>query len=141
MTPAWLQQSHATLMNTHDLIDNANVDVVHGHSSHHPKGIEVYRNKPIIYGCGDFINDYEGIRGHEQYRGDLSLMYFITLNTHTGELVRLQLVPTQIKQFRVNYANHKDTMWLADILNREGRKLNTQTRMSDDRTMLLHWAN
>lgn len=125
----------------HDLIDNANVDVVHGHSSHHPKGIEVYRNKPIIYGCGDFINDYEGIRGHEQYRGDLSLMYFITLNTHTGELVRLQLVPTQIKQFRVNYANHKDTMWLADILNREGRKLNTQTRMSDDRTMLLHWAN
>lgn len=125
----------------HELIDNANVDIVHGHSSHHPKGIEVYRNKPIIYGCGDFINDYEGIRGHEQYRSDLSLMYFITLNTFTGELVRFQLVPTQIKQFRVNYANHTDTMWLKDMLNREGSKLNTQTKLNDDKTMFVHWAN
>ena len=28
--------------------------------------------------AGDFINDYEGIHGHEQYRGDLALMYFAT---------------------------------------------------------------
>jgi poly-gamma-glutamate capsule biosynthesis protein CapA/YwtB (metallophosphatase superfamily) len=125
----------------HDLIDNANVDVVHGHSSHHPKGIEVYRNKPIIYGCGDFINDYEGISGYEQYRDDLSLMYFITLNTLTGELVRFQLVPTQIKQFRVNYATHRDTIWLADMLNREGKKLNTKIKLNDDKTMTVHWTN
>ncbi|MGZ8237038.1 MAG: CapA family protein [Methylobacter sp.] len=46
----------------HRLIDQAHVDVVHGHSSHHPKGIEVYRGKPILYGCGDFLNDYEGIQ-------------------------------------------------------------------------------
>jgi hypothetical protein len=36
------------------LIDRAGVDVVFGHSSHHPKAIEVYRGKPIFYGCGDF---------------------------------------------------------------------------------------
>jgi len=30
----------------------------------------------ILYGCGDFLNDYEGIRGYEEYRGDLALMYF-----------------------------------------------------------------
>jgi Bacterial capsule synthesis protein PGA_cap len=35
--------------------------VVHGHSSHHPKGVEVYRQMRILYGCGDFLNDYEGI--------------------------------------------------------------------------------
>ena len=125
----------------HDLIDEANVDVVHGHSSHHPKGIEIYRNKPIIYGCGDFLNDYEGIRGYEQYRSDLGLMYFVTLNALTGELVRFQLVPTQIKQFRVNYANRTDTMWLKDMLNREGSKLNTQAKLNDDKTMFVHWAN
>jgi poly-gamma-glutamate synthesis protein (capsule biosynthesis protein) len=44
------------------LIDRAGVHVIHGHSSHHPLGIEVYRNRPILYGCGDLINDYEGIR-------------------------------------------------------------------------------
>jgi poly-gamma-glutamate synthesis protein (capsule biosynthesis protein) len=46
----------------HRLIDSG-VDIVHGHSSHHPRPIEVYRNRLILYGCGDFINDYEGISG------------------------------------------------------------------------------
>jgi len=41
----------------HDLIRKAGVDLVHGHSSHHPKAIEVYRGKLIRYGCGDLIND------------------------------------------------------------------------------------
>jgi poly-gamma-glutamate synthesis protein (capsule biosynthesis protein) len=125
----------------HGLIDEANVDVVHGHSSHHPKGIEVYRNKPIIYGCGDFINDYEGISGYKEYRDDLSLMYFVTLNVLTGELVRFQLVPTQIKQFRVNHATQTDTKWLADMLNREGQKLNTQVKLNDDKTMSVFWTD
>ncbi|RDI60473.1 poly-gamma-glutamate synthesis protein (capsule biosynthesis protein) [Nocardia pseudobrasiliensis] len=48
----------------HHLID-ADVDIVHGHSAHHPRPIEIYRGKPILYGCGDVINDYEGIGGHE----------------------------------------------------------------------------
>ncbi|WP_262982399.1 CapA family protein [Sulfuriferula multivorans] len=39
----------------------------------------MYREKPVLYGCGDFLNDYEGISGHEQYRGELALMYFPTL--------------------------------------------------------------
>jgi poly-gamma-glutamate capsule biosynthesis protein CapA/YwtB (metallophosphatase superfamily) len=47
----------------HTLIDQGDVSVIHGHSSHHPKGIEVYRSRRILYGCGDFLNDYEGIRG------------------------------------------------------------------------------
>jgi len=47
------------------------VDIVHGHSSHHVKGIEVHRGKLILYGCGDFIDDYEGIKGYEAFRDDL----------------------------------------------------------------------
>jgi poly-gamma-glutamate synthesis protein (capsule biosynthesis protein) len=45
----------------HALVEEAGVDLVHGHSSHHPKGIEVWKGKLILYGCGDFLNDYEGI--------------------------------------------------------------------------------
>ncbi len=60
----------------HALIAKANVSIIHGHSSHHAKAIDVYRNRLVLYGCGDFLNDYEGIGGHESYRGDLALMYF-----------------------------------------------------------------
>ena len=45
----------------HRLIDSG-VDVVHGHSSHHPRPVEVYRDRLVLYGCGDLINDYEGIQ-------------------------------------------------------------------------------
>lgn len=37
----------------HRLIDSGAVDLIHGHSSHHRKAIEVYNNKLILYGCGD----------------------------------------------------------------------------------------
>jgi poly-gamma-glutamate capsule biosynthesis protein CapA/YwtB (metallophosphatase superfamily) len=37
----------------HALIDRAGIDVIHGHSSHHPRAVEVYRDRLILYGCGD----------------------------------------------------------------------------------------
>ena len=42
----------------HKLVDETAVDIIHGHSSHHPKGIELYKGKLILYGCGDFLNDW-----------------------------------------------------------------------------------
>lgn len=65
------------------------VDIVHGHSSHHVRPIELHRGKLILYGCGDFLNDYEGITGHESFRDDLALMYFPTVDTTSGRLERL----------------------------------------------------
>jgi poly-gamma-glutamate capsule biosynthesis protein CapA/YwtB (metallophosphatase superfamily) len=38
------------------------VSIVHGHSSHHAKAIEVHDGRLILYGY-DFLNDYEGIAG------------------------------------------------------------------------------
>jgi poly-gamma-glutamate synthesis protein (capsule biosynthesis protein) len=120
-----------------DLIDQADVDIIHGHSSHHPKGIEIYRNRPIIYGCGDFINDYEGISGHEEFRSDLSLMYFVTLDAASGDLVHFELVPTQIKNLRVNHTSYADAQWLADMLNWQGRKRHTRVQLNANGTMRL----
>jgi len=107
----------------HRLIDQALVDVVHGHSSHHPKGVEVYKGKPILFGCGDFLNDYEGISGYEDFRGDLALMYFVTLDSATGMLASLIMTPLQIRRFRLNYAHSGDVHWLQQILDRESRSL------------------
>lgn len=123
----------------HGLIDRAGVDVVHGHSSHHIRGIEVYREKPIIYGCGDFLNDYEGIGGHESYRPDLSLMYFPTLDGATGGLLQFVLTPTQIRRFRINRAPAEGALWLLNTLNREGKKLGTRVECQDHNTLPLRW--
>src|SRR5260370_540653 len=58
--------AHEAVRFARRLIDEAAVDVLYGHSSHHPRGVEVYRGRLILYGCGDFIDDYEGVSGHER---------------------------------------------------------------------------
>ncbi len=124
---------------SHGLIDLAGVDVVHGHSSHHVKAVEVYRGKLILYGCGDFLNDYEGISGYEDFRGDLALMYFASLDSSTGKLVSLAMTPLQIRQFRLNRASRVDAERLMDTLSREGKKFGTGVRLEPDETLSLVW--
>lgn len=121
------------------LIASAGVDVVHGHSAHHVKGIEVYHDRPILYGCGDFLNDYEGIGGYEAYRPDLALMYFPTLDAASGRLLRFAMTPTQTRHFRVNRAPEEGVRWLSERLNREGKKLGTRVELQPDNTLLLRW--
>ena len=115
----------------HGLIDDADVDVVHGHSSHHPKGIEIHNSRPILYGCGDFLNDYEGIGGYEQYRGDLTLMYLVTVAPASGQLVRMEMIPFRIRQFRLNHASTDEARWLTTTMNRECARLGTNVAMSE----------
>ena len=123
----------------HKLIDDAGVDVIHGHSSHHVKGIEVYKDKPIIYGCGYFINDYEGIGGYEDFRDDLTLMYFVSIDPSNGKLVHLQMTPMQIKHYKVNHASRADSLWLRDTLNREGKEFGTRVELNKDNVLILQW--
>jgi len=123
----------------HRLIDQADVDVIYGHSSHHVKGIEVYKEKLILYGCGDFINDYEGIGGYEEFRADLSLMYFVTIDPASGKLSQLQMIPTQIKRFRVNRASIDDARWLENTLNREGARFGTQVTVDKNNVLTMRW--
>jgi poly-gamma-glutamate synthesis protein (capsule biosynthesis protein) len=125
----------------HALIDGAGVDLVHGHSSHHAKAIEVYRDRPILYGCGDFLNDYEGISGHEKYRPGLALMYFATFDCSSGELKRFVLSPLEIRRLRLARASLQDARWLASVLTREGRAFATRARLAPDGTLFLEWRS
>jgi len=109
----------------HGLIDRAQVDLVHGHSSHHAQGIEVHQGKLILYGCGDFLNDYEGIAGQPQYRPGLTLIYLPQLDPGDGRLLGLQLVPMRIRRFGLERASPADANWLLAMLNREGIALGT----------------
>jgi poly-gamma-glutamate synthesis protein (capsule biosynthesis protein) len=123
----------------HDAIDLAAIDVVHGHSSHHPKGIEVYQGKPILYGCGDFINDYEGITGYEEFRGDLVLAYFVTIDPVTARLVDLEARPFETKRFQLHRAGREDAEWIRDVLSREGRRLGTRVKLETGGRLVLEW--
>jgi poly-gamma-glutamate synthesis protein (capsule biosynthesis protein) len=107
------------------LIDRANVSIVHGHSSHHAKAIEVYRKRLILYGCGDFLNDYEGIRGYEEFRSDLALMYFANIEAATGNLAAFEIAPLQIKNFRLSRPSRQDIEWMQQTLNRESMRFGT----------------
>jgi poly-gamma-glutamate capsule biosynthesis protein CapA/YwtB (metallophosphatase superfamily) len=123
----------------HRVIDDAGVDVVHGHSSHHIKGIEIHNDRPILYGCGDFLTDYEGIGGHEAFRPDLSLMYFPVLDANTGGLLEFRAAPTQLRRFRVNRAPEEGIAWLSQALGRESGKLGSSVERRPDGTLALLW--
>jgi len=99
------------------LVDGG-VDVVHGHSSHHPRTVEVYRDRLILYGCGDFLDDYEGIGGYEEYRDDLRIAYLVTVAADTGRLTGLRMVPLQARRMRLEPASDADRNWLGATLNR-----------------------
>ncbi len=123
----------------HLLIDRAGIDLVHGHSSHHPKAIEIYRGRPILYGCGDFLNDYEGVRDYDEFRDDLVLMYFLTVDLSTHHLVRLKLAPLQIRNFRLQHPSASDCAWLRDTLDRECHRFGCRIAVGDD-AWVVQWG-
>jgi poly-gamma-glutamate synthesis protein (capsule biosynthesis protein) len=134
-TVPWEHQQFA-----HRLIDEAGADVVHGHSSHHPLGIEVYRNRPIFYGCGDLFNDYEGIRGYEEFRDDLVLAYFPSLDPREGNLVGLEMSPFQIRRFRLNRTSSEDAEWLRRRLAQDSAAYGTRVESGPGNTLILRWT-
>jgi poly-gamma-glutamate capsule biosynthesis protein CapA/YwtB (metallophosphatase superfamily) len=125
----------------HALIEHADVSVIHGHSSHHAKGIEVYHDRLILYGCGDFLNDYEGIKGYEDYRGDLALMYFANIEPATKKLSAVEIVPLQIRKFNLVRPSGPDIDWVRQTLNRESRRFGTSVAVISPGRLALSWPS
>jgi poly-gamma-glutamate synthesis protein (capsule biosynthesis protein) len=110
----------------------AGVHVVHGHSSHHPRPVEVHHGGLVLHGCGDLVNDYEGISGWESYRDDLRALHLARLDSGTGALLGLRLVPLLARRFRLERAGADDARWLAHTLSRAGRPLGTAFEVAED---------
>ena len=90
------------------LID-AGADVVLGHSCHVFRGIEIYRERPIIYCAGDFITDY-AVDPIE--RNDQSFIY--TVGLEGGRPRRISLEPTMIEGFRARLARSDEAGGILD---------------------------
>ena len=109
----------------HRLIELGAADIVHGHSSHHPLAMEVHRGRLVLYGCGDLINDYEGIGPHGDLRSDTGCLYFASIEAQGGALRRLEIVPLQIRRFRLEAADATARRWLERQFNQGGQALGT----------------
>lgn len=114
----------------------AGVHVVHGHSSHHPRPVEVYRGGLVLYGCGDLVNDYEGISGYESFRDDLRLLYVARLSP-AGDLEELSMVPFQARQMRLWRAGREDTDWLASTLDDACRRFGASVSVTGEGSLML----
>jgi poly-gamma-glutamate synthesis protein (capsule biosynthesis protein) len=115
----------------HGLIDRAGVDIVHGHSSHHPMPLEIHRGRLVLYGAGDLLNDYEGIEGHAEYQPGLGFLYFASLHPANGALERLELVPTRVRRFRLELATADEAKRLFRALDDRGWRGATATLRAD----------
>ncbi|QGV80263.1 CapA family protein [Streptomyces ficellus] len=104
----------------HALVDGG-VDIVHGHSSHHPRPLERYRGGLVLYGCGDLVDDYEGITGYEHYRDDLRPLYLVTAEPGSGRPPGVRIVPMQARRMRLRHASRADAEWLRATLDRVSR--------------------
>jgi poly-gamma-glutamate synthesis protein (capsule biosynthesis protein) len=124
----------------HRLVDTAGIDVIHGHSSHHPKGIEIYHDRPILYGCGDFLNDYEGIAGYESFRSHLVLAYFLAINPHSGTLLHLEIAPFATERLHLQHPERQEARWLFELLDRLGKPLGTWLKSGDPSRFSLEWT-
>ena len=110
------------------LVEHAGVSIVHGHSSHHPRPLQRYRDALILYGCGDYLNDYEGIDGHEQYRPWLTLAYLATIDNASGKLSRLAMATFRLSRFQLRHAGAEERRWLSDKLTQISRPFATTVR-------------
>ena len=120
-------------------IDSGAADVVHGHSSHHPLPAEVYRGKLILYGCGDLINDYEGITTGRSARSDLVCLYAATLDAGNGRLVDLEIVPFRLQRFRLVRAGNDDRRELLRQLEHNASALGTSIETRGHKRWHLAW--
>ena len=121
----------------HFLIDECGIDIIHGHSSHHVQGVEKYKGKLIIYGCGDFVDDYALIPG---YRNDLSAIWQVTVEEakesegRSLSLKELKVCPTKIERFaaRALESQDDDFRWVNDKIATLSRELGTMVNLPSE---------
>lgn len=96
----------------HRLIDECDVDLIYGHSSHHARGMELYHDKLVLYGTGDLINDYEGFEncGEERYN-KLGGLYVVDMDAESGNFLQLRIVPMYMNRLRLERFTKSSQIW------------------------------
>jgi hypothetical protein len=107
------------------LVD-AGADIVAGHSPHIFRGIELYRGKPILYGTGDFIDDYAV---DELERNDESFLFTVNASSHRVHEILLR--PTLIRDFQARLAEPQQARRIATKMESLCAELSTRSRWDE----------
>lgn len=105
------------------LLIESGADIIFGHSAHIFRGVEVYRGRPILYSCGDFVDDYAV---DQVERNDESFIFQVHLTSR--ELARLSLIPTIIDEFQARLAEGTRRDSICEKMSSLCRKLGTEVR-------------
>ncbi len=109
----------------HALID-AGADIIFGHSGHIVRGIELYRNKPILYCTGDFIDDY-AVDNIE--RNDQSFVFVVEYEN--SAFSRILLYPTVIEAYQARRARQGERRAIAARIHSLCAKVHTEARWNE----------
>ena len=125
--PNWGYRPHPShIPFGHALIDHG-ADIVFGHSCHVFQGIEIYHGRPILYGTGDFIDDYAV---DEIERNDESFIFFV--ETQEGQIKKLNLYPTVIRGFQARLAKEKEAKRIARKMEELCAEFKTSVRWDEE---------
>ena len=111
----------------HQMIESG-VDILHGHSAHVVQGIEVYKNKLILYDTGDFVDDY--IVG-PVLRNDHTFLFQVAVIKDGIE--KLTLIPLLIKMMQVNRAPDDDKSTMVKRIKKLSLPFGTQMEEKNGR--------
>jgi poly-gamma-glutamate synthesis protein (capsule biosynthesis protein) len=108
-------------------------DAYYGHSAHICQGIEIYRNKPILYDTGDFIDDYAV---DPVLRNDRSCLFRLLFDL--GQLQRVELIPVRLAVAQVRLARGEDFAAIATRMEKLCAELGTPLERQADRLVYAH---
>jgi poly-gamma-glutamate synthesis protein (capsule biosynthesis protein) len=128
--PNWGSPTPPMRALAHQLID-LGADCYWGHSNHTVQGIEIYRGRPILYSCGDFIDDYAV---DPVARNDLSC--FFELYVEDAKVRRILLHPVRLAGFQVSIATGGEVQWVHRWLADRMEECRTHVRPVGDLLMV-----
>jgi poly-gamma-glutamate synthesis protein (capsule biosynthesis protein) len=125
--PNWETEPDATQEAFARWLVDRGADAVHGHSAHVLQGVEVYEGRPILYDCGDFVDDYIHKEGLHNKRSAL-----FELVVREGRLDRLRLVPVEIVDEAVHLADGEGAAWLRETMRERSAPYGTTVERAGD---------
>lgn len=115
----------------HALVDHG-ADIIFGHSCHLFQGIEFYREKPILYSTGNFIDDYAV---DDIERNDESFIFTVEIKDY--RVSRLVLHPTVIKNFQARKAGGLQAQEIAFKMRDLCAELKTEAKWNESEKRLI----
>jgi poly-gamma-glutamate synthesis protein (capsule biosynthesis protein) len=68
-------------------------------------------------------------------------MYFADIDPESGELEALEIVPLQIRHFRLIRASSEDIEWVRQTLDRESQKFGASIMLMSSGRLALSWSS